>query len=360
MAQLSGEKTMRPKIRLFSRVDWFFVISIVIMLTVLFSVPFWNINNRALFQMTQKKYEKAENSWRKALGKQPFSPLYRMNLAFNYMLWENPEKAIQEYTFTRKLMSTKNFSYRIKEDEKSKQKRIFLSGNGFSNSNLKEKTFFNSAISAVTTGNIDKALNFYQQALYLNPESLKTKTNIELLITSNLSKNENADRKEEKKDKSEGAEQKPENQDNQNEKGESEENNNKQKESKESEQQEQNQDHQGEREEEQKKRNQSQQEQQEQNQGHQGEREEEQKKRNQSSQNGGEQGNQEKAEHKGNPFNKNSKREYGNFKAGNRSNQKLNQKQTEVILKAILEQEKNIRERQQRERKRHPVVEKDW
>ena len=40
--------------------------------------------------------------------------------------------------------------------------------------------------------------------------------------------------------------------------------------------------------------------------------------------------------------------------------QKINKKQAEAVLKAILDQEKRIRERRQATSKRSPVVEKDW
>ena len=338
---------MKYKIRAFSSWDGLWVISMVILLGLLLSFPFWNRNNRALFYMMKKKHEKAEQTWRMALGKEPFSPLYRMNLAFNYMLWEQSEKALQEYAVTRKLIDKTSSPFSNSKNDNINQK--------FAMFDLKEKTFFNSAIGATQNREIDKALNFYQQALLLNPESLRTKTNIELLIQENPVKNQNQKKdkeksgkdKEDKNNKSESAKQQPEEQSQNSQETE------KSEKEKEGEQGAQKADSQKEKESEESVKE-------EQSSGQPGE------KQSQNPQET-EQADSEKEKQKGYDSslenkaqdNQNAQGEQGDFKAG-RNNQKLNQRQTEAILKAILEQEKNIRERRSQERKRRPVVEKDW
>jgi tetratricopeptide (TPR) repeat protein len=100
---------MKPRVLVFSYVDWFIVFGIIISIVFLLIFPFQNGNNQAAIYMFQKKYDKAEQKWREVLNKNPLFPFYRMNLALNYMLWEQPEKAIREYGVMKNLVEKINY-----------------------------------------------------------------------------------------------------------------------------------------------------------------------------------------------------------------------------------------------------------
>ena len=288
---------MKPKLLIFSYIDWIIICVVVILSVFLFVFPFWNYNNQALFYMVQKKYEEAEKKWRQALSKNTFFPFYRMNLALNYILWDQPEKAIQEYEVTRNLFGKINSS--------NKEEILFYD-------------FFNSAVAATQRRDKKQALDFYQKALVPKPNSIEVKTNIELLIQE--SKSSSQDEKKEDSKNSQNDEQRKKEGD-----GKGEEEKNQQEGDKEP--------------------LDLAQEESKQKQG-----DEEENKEETSSY---DEDNQDK--------NKDTQSDFQKEQGSKESDKKnLNKKQTEAILKAILEQEKNIRERRQQEKKKNPIVEKDW
>ena len=292
---------MKPRLLVFSYTDWLIVCGVIILGIFLFIFPFWNYNNQAVLYMIQKKYEKAEQKWRQALGENSLFPFYRMNLALNYMLWEQPEKAIREYEVTKNLVGKINYP--------NKEEVLFYSS-------------FNSAVAATQKGGRERAVDFYQQALVPRVESLEVKTNIELLIKESHSSSQ-----DEKKESSQD--------DEKNQKEE-------EKESGESQDDQEN---------EQDSMNQEK-EQQDQKEGEQS--------KDESEQNQGK-GEENKEENPASGEENQSKSDDLQYQdSEERDKQKLNKTQTEAILKAILEQENKIRERRQRGQQKKPVVEKDW
>ena len=95
---------MKPKVLVFSTFDWVFICIVVLLSGLFLATPFFNYNNQALLYMVQKKYDQAEQKWLQALNKKSLIPFYRMNLALNYLLNNQVDKAIQEYTVTSNLV----------------------------------------------------------------------------------------------------------------------------------------------------------------------------------------------------------------------------------------------------------------
>ena len=158
------------KIRLwaFSFYDGVFLSTLLALFAFLIAYPFLNDNNQAIIYMIQKKYQKAEKKWLKALSHNPFSPLYRLNLSLNYQLSEHTGKALQEQGVIQNF-----FSARAKGEKNSAGKQPI--------SDILFFSFFNSAVAETQNNHIEQALNFYQRALSFKPLSLEVKTNIELL-----------------------------------------------------------------------------------------------------------------------------------------------------------------------------------
>ena len=345
--------------------------------------PFLNQNNKAIFYMKQKKYEKAETTWQNQLKKEPFSYTYRMNLALNYLLNNQGEKALHEYKMARDFLNPTGLENSLtqpafttyKEDSKLENSNK-SSINPTTPPALDSKfySFFNSAIATNTLQKpLNQVLNFYQQALKFRPRSLEVKTNIELLIKNQSpSKNKNSDKNSDKNSSNNknsnsgsGFSEMQNSEKNQDEKS-----TQNQKEQKENSKKQDN--------------NQSQKNDQEQ------EKQNPSKSENDNSQNGQPQNNgqpqddnqdnkpQENQQDNGQPQqqpNSSSNNDsaqgpdtedknFSSFTGNNRSQQPqntLNQKQVDTILKAILEQEKAIRQRRQKDpRSSSTQREKDW
>ncbi len=361
---------MNQRGRMFSFSDWVFVFCALIMGGCLLTFPFLNHNNRALFYFLQKKYETAEKEWLFALSENVFSSFYRMNLALNYMLMTEPEKAIQEYEVTRNLLERaelhgqfftrgKNEKKNILSLKEGKQERGSTEDN-LNKNNPKENivfySLFNSAVSASQVEKREDALDFYQQALSLRSNSYEVKTNIELLVQNQ--KNQQQEKEEETKNQKNQQQNKEEEAKNQKNKksddsGEKEGSSNKDKE-----------------------KNQQREKEKRENAGKEKSQkniEKENKKDRSEKPNKSTQGGENKREDKKKfPDRENS----GQDKKGrNKTNEEpelsttreskgegqlLNTQQTEAILKAILDQENQIRKRRQQSRKKPSNVEKDW
>ena len=134
--------------------------------------------------MKIKKYQKSKELLMKGLEDKPFFSLYRMNLAFNYLLAGEYETAIQEYQSVKRLKANSNLAPASKDA--SSQEPGTLENNNKKIPNKKEiEEFyipFNSAVAATLKKDTDQALSFYQQALNEQPHSREVKTNIELLF----------------------------------------------------------------------------------------------------------------------------------------------------------------------------------
>ena len=322
---------MKRRRRIFSIYECCFIFTIIIIIGILFATPFLNYNNQALLYFLKKEYGVAEEKWLKALSQNSFSPFYRMNLALNHILLKQSEKAIQEYQVTRNLIKNRRTS-EVFKIQSSKNKNI----SSVSKEKMEEYnqtddilfySLFNSAVSAHQKGEINRVLSFYQEALHLRPSSLEVKTNIELLIQNSSSSGQSQkDKKDESSSRRDGKDQK----------------NNQQ------------------RTEEQKKESEKQDE----TEGGSGNKEEKKQADEKNKKQSGDKQNKtadqgvedQNKESKDRDFSENQDRK------GHRSNkdQNLNPQQTESILKAILDQERKIRERRHQERKKPVPIEKDW
>ena len=320
---------MRRRRRIFSIFDGCFIFTIVIVSGILLVTPFLNYNNRALFYFFQKKYGVAEEKWLKALSQNSFSPFYRMNLALNHILLTQSEKAIQEYQVTRNLIKNRRTSENFKIQSRKNQNVSSVKKEEVEEYNQMDDilfySFFNSAISAHQKGERERALAFYQKALNLRPPSLEVKTNIELLVQNQSSpqkgqkENENSSKKNGKnqKDNQQGAKKQREKD--------------------------------------------AEQEKKEEKAADSGNKKEENKNKEQSGDKENEKSDQGvKAQDKENKSQVDFSGDQD--RRGNRGNkeQNLNPQQTEAILKAILDQERKIRERRHQEQKRPSSIEKDW
>ena len=321
---------MKPKLLIFSHFDWIFVCVIALLSGLFLVTPFFNYNNQAILYMVQKKYDKAEQKWLQALNEKSLIPFYRMNLALNYLLSHQADKAIQENTVTGNLVEQIKTQKRFKEQPglrppPSRGQVPHGDDDGLRGNLKREKTqdsldqykkkvlyysFFNSAIAATVKGEIKNALDFYQKALAVQPESLEVKTNIELLINTNTSSedkkssSQNSDNPEKKEGEEEGESQKEEGESGKSEKS-------------------QDQD---------KKEN----------------------KEGNNKQDSGDDTKEEEKKKSGGQKNK-SEEQSGSSKKGS-----IDKKQQEAILKAILEGEKKIRERRNKSGRGSSAIEKDW
>lgn len=339
---------MKSRSLVFSVFDWCFICGVIVIIGSLFFIPFFDPNNRAILYMALKQYEKAEKKWVQVLSKDSFSSFYRMNLALNYILFNQPDKAIREYELTRNLLKLEATDGKFKI-----QKQSTLKNDLHTNESAKIKSemvredaiqdyknkilfysFFNSAVVSSQKGEVESALGFYQQALELYPNSLEVKTNIELLSMKNPTsgdKEKNKKEQDKKKDKGDKKGSSENEQKDQN-KGES---------SKKDEEQNKESDGKNDKKE--------QQDNQEKEDSNQEEKQEEQQNA---------QGN-----NKGDATDKGDQDSSENQQGKQRNDEKqdVNARQKEAILKAILEQEKRIRKRRnQKENRKSPPIEKDW
>ncbi len=320
--------------RTFSFFDLCFIFAILTGIGFWFVFPFLNDNNQALFYFFQKKHVRAEQKWLKALSQNSFSPFYRMNLALNYILLTQSDKAIQEYEVTRNLMKERvpSQSFQIqKQKNKNIPNRHKTQAHPIDD--ILFYTFFNSAISATQKGELVRTLDFYQKALGLRPRSHEVKTNIELLVqNSPTSQKQDEQKKEEtasskrnqdpQKDHQQGAKKEKGTKGQENKPEEQSENGDK------------------------KREEQAKTENKEEGQNGQEERD---KKKEQPNPGGEAEDEQEKDSLASSEDRNNSSKK-----------QKLNQRQTEAILKAILDQENKIRERRHQKENRPVPIEKDW
>ncbi len=175
---------MKIKKFAFSIWDWWAFFSLLILIAFFIIFPFLNDNNQAIFYLGQKNYQKAQSLFLKGLEKDSFPPIYRMNLAFSYLLSKEYERSIQEYQLIVRF---------------SKEGREFQNSLGAKQTAF--YSFFNSAVSASVNQKTEQALSFYQEALQFQPLSPEVKTNIELLLRNQKSKPDSS-KKDKKNEKS--------------------------------------------------------------------------------------------------------------------------------------------------------------
>ena len=136
---------------------------------------------------------KAQEKFIKALEHNPYSPEIHLNLAFSFFKQGQMDKARSEYETALKLANGT-----LSQANKNKGVEFIVNHNLGAIAHLEKK--------------VEMALDFYQKALDINPESKETKTNIELLLNDNQnggsgdSKDDQQKKEDNKDQKSDGKE----------------------------------------------------------------------------------------------------------------------------------------------------------
>ncbi len=136
-------------------------------------------NNQAVNYLGDKKALEAHDELLQLLSEQPFNPLFQYNMAFTFIATDEKKKAIQMY------------------EEILKQKPL--------PPEVEFGAYFNLGVLYSMKGmsdSIDPALDSYQKALGLYPDSKEVKTNIELLFQGGGGKGQGENKKD--SDKGEG------------------------------------------------------------------------------------------------------------------------------------------------------------
>ena len=330
---------MKTKVLVFSVFDVCLLFGLVAVLAGLIVIPFFDDNNRAILAMALKKYEKAEQEWRNILNEDSFSSFYRMNLGLNYILFDKSDKSIQEYEITRNLLKAEIPYGNFKVENQNQSRVSDENKNAKPLSELKDTkqkykddilfySFFNSAVAGLQKGEVKTALGFYQKALGVYPHSLEVKTNIELLVQDRSSSGEET--KDDKSKKDQKKDQEKENSSGSSgdkEEGKEEKENESEKEGKQS-------------------------------------KEEKKSDKKDEMKEQGEEGSKEKENQKNAEGKEGDEKDQDSFEQARQersdNKQNVNKTQKEAILKAILEQEKKIRERRHKEKRTPSPIEKDW
>lgn len=120
-------------------------------------------NNRGVGRFIEKKPVEAFDRFANALGELPYAADVHYNLATAFLANQEYPKAITEYT----------------EAIRNAQ------GTSAADRETRFRSYFNMAQAYAAQKQIDEALETYQLALNENPDSIETKTNIELLTAQN-------------------------------------------------------------------------------------------------------------------------------------------------------------------------------
>lgn len=133
-------------------------------------------NNQGLENLKEEKVSESLQKFSEALAADPFNPAIHDNMGINFEVMKDLEKAIASYKNVEEMGTTNEFKFMAR---------------------------FNVAQALAKQSKIDEALQWYQKALELNPNSQEVKINIEL-----LSQNQNGSGKSDKdsKDPSQGKE----------------------------------------------------------------------------------------------------------------------------------------------------------
>lgn len=135
-------------------------------------------NNSGVAKFQLKNSSQALEDFTGALADLPYSSEVHYNIANSFMVRREYEKALSEYQ-----QAIKN----APGDSRAERELKFLS-------------YFNSAVAQTELKKVDEALDLYQKALDLKPDSLETKTNIELLTAQQSGGGDGDDKDQNKKD----------------------------------------------------------------------------------------------------------------------------------------------------------------
>ncbi|MBX7231812.1 MAG: hypothetical protein K1X29_06975 [Bdellovibrionales bacterium] len=128
------------------------------------------LNNQGILALQKKNNFLAYQTLLKAIEKDSFNPVLRLNLGIIYLANKENSKALQEF--------------KIAEEYAGSQKEIRFQAR------------FNQAIVLAENGDIPGALKSYQSALALDPNAISVKTNIELLWQKGGSSGKQGDKKD--------------------------------------------------------------------------------------------------------------------------------------------------------------------
>lgn len=148
------------------------------------------LNREGVRAFTEERGTDAYNYFAQSLAEIPFSPEAHFNLGTTYYANKEFEKAQKEFEQAADLAKAAN-----------NPEAEFLS-------------HFNAAVSSTEEKKIDEALDSYQKALAIKPDSVEVKTNIELL-TQSQSGGGGEDNKDQKQDEGGKGDQQPKPQPNQ-------------------------------------------------------------------------------------------------------------------------------------------------
>lgn len=140
-------------------------------------------NNDGVKKIEQENELAAEQSLLQSMADDPSNPIPHMNLGWVYEVSKKYEKAIKEYELVLRYQN-------LPED-------------------LTFAAHFNAGNASAKNENIELALQHYQEALLIRPDSVEVKTNIELLFKGGggQGKGKNKDNKKNKDGQGEGGEQ---------------------------------------------------------------------------------------------------------------------------------------------------------
>lgn len=145
-------------------------------------------NNQGVRKFDGKRSVEAYDRFNDAMVDLPFSPEVHYNLGNSFLTNKEYDKALNEYS----------------------QATRFSTGNSKKERDTRFKALFNSAVVLTELKRIDEAIDQYQRALEINPDSIETKTNIELLAQSQSGGGEGQDQEKkqdqggDKKDQKQG------------------------------------------------------------------------------------------------------------------------------------------------------------
>jgi len=135
-------------------------------------------NNSGVAKLHAKNSGQALEDFTGALADLPYSGEVHYNIASGFLMRREYEKALSEYQ-----QAIKN-----------------APGDGRGERELRFLSYFNSAVALTELKKVDEALELYQKALELKPDSLETKTNIELLTAQGGGGGEGDDKDQKNKD----------------------------------------------------------------------------------------------------------------------------------------------------------------
>jgi tetratricopeptide (TPR) repeat protein len=130
-------------------------------------------NNRTAKKMKDQSTEESQLGYLEAMKYEPFQEEIHLNLGSTYDVLKDPEKALRLYKNAEEIYSKKKAPFESKYlsflNPQHPLMLLFIS-------------YFNQAQLLARENKIDQALEKYQQALSIVPDSKEVKTNIELLL----------------------------------------------------------------------------------------------------------------------------------------------------------------------------------